>query len=107
MESQSREQFVVVIAGLLGVIVGQVLKKATTPEPEREEATFTAIDMPTLVATPGLGLIAGEVIGIDEESLPARAAVTFATGATLAYFAEVIGRRLPGVIPSGGAGSKE
>ncbi len=100
MRSEMREQLVVVVASLLGVILGQVLRGKTTSESQRETDAFPTIGMPTLAATPGLAHIAGEVIGVDDDNLRSQAVLAFATGVTLTYFADVIGQRLPSVLPS-------
>jgi hypothetical protein len=106
MHSESREQLVVVVAGLLGVVTGQWLRSLAAKRSEPTQEDFGGLDIPTLTATPALAYVAGEVIGIDEEALPARAVVTFGTGAALAFFADHIGRRLPGVLP-GDSAAKE
>ena len=101
MKSESREQLVVVVAGLLGVVTGQWLRSLAAKRSGSVDDEFEGIDIPTLTATPALAYMAGEVIGLDDEALASRAAVTFGTGAALAFFADVIGRRLPGVLPGG------
>lgn len=103
MQSDTREQLAVIVAGLLGVVTGQWLRSLVRrpSEPGRDE--FPSIDMSTLAATPALAHMAGEVIGLDDESIAGRAALAFGTGAVLTLLADVIGRRMPGVLPRDGA----
>jgi hypothetical protein len=99
MQSETREQFAVVVAGLLGVVTGQWLRSLARRSSESQRDEFSAIDMSTLAATPALARIAGEMIGLEDKGLAGRTALAFGTGAVLTLLADVIGRHMPGVLP--------
>jgi|GEM_PF-5029997 hypothetical protein len=104
MHSNLRSQLVVILAGLLGVVVGQVLRERIRSGKITAEDAFSGIDVQTVQATPALAAIAIETLGVDDdENIMLQAAFSFATGAVLTLAADTIGKRLPGVLPAGDA----
>ena len=101
MESDGREDLVVVIAGLLGVLVGHALRHRRG---RSTDSPFTTVGTSTLVATPALARVAGEVLRVDRANTRALSVLSLAVGAVLTYFADDIARHLPGVASVGGAG---
>lgn len=97
-DADTREEVVVIVAGLAGVVVGQMLKGHRRTDMTPETARFTAIGASTVVATPRLARLAGDAVGLDRQNLAAQVGLAFLIGAILTFFAEEIGRYLPGAV---------
>jgi len=96
MDRDGREELVVILAGLFGVLIGQVLRRARREGGGASEVPVTAIGTSTLVAAPALGRIAGDALSIERRDTRAQAALSFLVGCSLTLFADDIGRYFPG-----------
>jgi hypothetical protein len=90
--SEQQLDVVSVLAGLSGVLVGLALRRRRGGS---AAGGRVKIGTPTILAAPALGRVAGNALRLASDDVASRAALTFALGALLAYFA-------PGRIPSAG-----
>jgi hypothetical protein len=101
MDREARDEVVMLVAALLGILLGQIVRRRRLSPTDRARARFGGITAPSLVATPMLARVAGDAAGVARGNLPAQAALCLATGATLTLFADEIARYVPGVLPRG------
>lgn len=92
MEPDNREELGALFAGLLGVLIGLSLRRARST---RGAQPAMAVGTSTLIATPALGRMVGDLLHLDRSNRRAHAAISFVVGAMLAFFADEIARYLP------------
>ena len=95
MDPEAKSDLVVMLAGLAGIVFGHVVRRMLMTPSARARARFTGMAASSVVAAPAIGRVVGDAAGIARERTPAQAALAFLTGATLAFFAEEIGRHVP------------
>jgi len=97
MDPKARNELVMLVSGLLGIVVGHMLRRSTMSPERRAAARFDRIGVSSLIATPALARTFGDLLQIEQDDERAQASLSFATGAVLTFFAEDVGRYLPGL----------
>lgn len=97
MDPKTRDDMLMVVSGLIGIVLGHVMRRRTLSPEERARASFDGVGVSSLIATPALARAASDVLRVERDDVRAQASLSFATGALLTFFADDIGRYVPGL----------
>jgi hypothetical protein len=97
MDPKARDELLMVVSGLIGIVFGHIVRRKSMAPEQRATARYSGIGVASMTATPALARAAGDVLGVERDDVRVQASLTFATGALLTFFADDIGRYVPGL----------